>query len=203
MATSNQCDERFCSFCDPSPIKAMVWCSECDDYLCSDCLKQHKSSKLFTNHSIMSLEDYNALPTVVQTIKYHCEDHDEKLDSFCPLHNRPCCIRCVLTSHKTCTGVAPLKDCVPNFKSSPAILDLEQTLNELRSFVRRLTDDKERNIQDIQTQRKDICKEIHKIRKFLNDHLDQLQETLIRSINKTADEVTLQLGDVKNILTEI
>jgi hypothetical protein len=27
----------------------MVWCSECDDFLCSDCLKQHKSSKLFNN----------------------------------------------------------------------------------------------------------------------------------------------------------
>ena len=36
-----------------------------------------------------------------------------------------------------------------------------------------------------------------------NDHLDQLQETLIGSINKTADDVTLQLGDVKNSLTEI
>ena len=83
------------------------------------------------------------------------------------------------------------------------MLDLEQTLKELGSFARRFTDDKKTNIQDIQTQRKDICKEIHKIRKSLNDHLDQLQETLIRSINKTADDVTLQLGDVKNILTEI
>jgi archaellum component FlaC len=37
----------------------------------------------------------------------------------------------------------------------------------------------------------------------LNDHLDQLQETLIGSINKTVDGITLQLGDVKNSLTEI
>jgi methyl-accepting chemotaxis protein len=47
------------------------------------------------------------------------------------------------------------------------------------------------------------CEEIHKIRKSLNDHLDQLQETLIRSINKTVDDVTLQLGDVKNSVREI
>ena len=90
-----------------------------------------------------------------------------------------------------------------NVKSSPAMLDLEQTLKELGYFVRRLTYDKEKNIQDIQIQRKEICKEIHKIRKSLNDHLDQLQETLIRSINKAVDDVTLQLGDVKNSLTEI
>jgi formiminotetrahydrofolate cyclodeaminase len=56
------------------------------------------------------------------------------------------------------------------------MLDLEQTLKELSSFVRRLTDDKEKNIQDIQAQRKEICEEIHKIRKSLNDHLDQLQD---------------------------
>jgi hypothetical protein len=203
MATSNQPDEKFCSFCDPSPIKAMVWCSECDDFLCSDCLKQHKSSKLFKNHSTISLEDYNELPTVVQTLSYHCEDHDEKFDSFCPVHNRSCCIRCVLTSHKACAGLAPLKDFVPNVKSSPSMLDLEQTLKELSSFANRITGDKEENIQEILTRKKEICEEIYKIRKSLNEHLDQLQETLIRSINKTVDDVTLQLINVKKSLMEI
>jgi hypothetical protein len=173
MATSNQPDEKFGSFCDPSPIKAMVWCSEFDDFLCSGCLKQHKSSKLFKNHSTISLEDYNELPTVVQTLSYHCEDHDEKFDSFCPVHNRPCCIRCVLTSHKTCTGLAPLKDFVPNVKPSPSMLDLEQTLKELSSFVNRFTGDKEENIQEILTRKKEIFEEIYKIRKSLNEHLDQ------------------------------
>ena len=203
MATSNQSDERFCSFCDPSPVKAMVWCSECDDFLCSDCLKHHNFSKLFKNHSTMSLEDYNELPAVVQTLNYHCADHDEQFDSFCPVHNRPCCIGCFLTSHRECSGVAPMKDFIPNVKSSSAMLDLEQTLKELCSFVRNLRVDKEKNIQDIQTQRKEICEELFKIRKSLNDHLDQLQEKLIRSINRTVGDVTLQLFDVKNSLTEL
>ena len=146
MAASNQSDETFCSFCDPSPIKAIVWCPECDDVFCSECLKHHKSSKLSINHLTISLEDYKELPTVVQTFKHHCDDHNEKLDLFCPVHNRPCCIRCVLTSHKTCTGLAPIKDFIPNVKSSPAMLDLEQTLKDLGSFVKRLTDNKEENI---------------------------------------------------------
>jgi hypothetical protein len=30
-----------------------------------------------TNHSTISLEDYIKLQTVVQAMKYHCEDHDE------------------------------------------------------------------------------------------------------------------------------
>jgi hypothetical protein len=69
--------------------------------------------------------------------------------------------------------------------------------------VKRLTDNKEENIKKILTRKKEICEEIHKTRKSLNDHLDQLQETLIGSINKTVDDVTLQLGEVKNRLTEI
>jgi hypothetical protein len=48
----------------------------------------------------MLLEDYKELPTVVQTLKYHCEDHDELNQMYCPVHNRPCCIRCVLTAQK-------------------------------------------------------------------------------------------------------
>jgi hypothetical protein len=151
----------------------------------------------------MSLEDYKELPTVVQAMKHHCEDHDEPHNMYCPVHNRPCCIRCALTAHTECSGVAPITDFISNVKSSPAMLDLEQTLKELHSFVKRITDDKKENIQEILTRQKEICEEIHKIRKSLNDHLDQLQETLIGSINKTVDEVTLRLGDVKNSLTEI
>ena len=180
MAASNQSDEKFCSLCDPSPIKAMGWCVECDDFLCSDCLKQHKSSKLYKTHTTISLEDYKELPTVVQALNYHCEDHDEKFDLFYPVHNLPCCIRRSLTSQKDCSGVALIKDFMPNVKSAPAMLDLEQTLKELGSFVKRLTDDKEENIQQILTRKKEICKEIHKIRIYINHHLDQLQETLIR-----------------------
>jgi hypothetical protein len=52
------------------------------------------------------------------------------------------------------------------------MLDLEQTLKELGSFVRILTDNKEENIQEILIRQKEICVEIHKIRKSLNDHLD-------------------------------
>jgi hypothetical protein len=83
------------------------------------------------------------------------------------------------------------------------MLDLEQTLKELGSFVKRLTDDKEENIKEILTLKKEMCEEIHKIRKSLNNHLDQLQQTLIGSINRTVDDITLQLGDVKNSLIEI
>jgi hypothetical protein len=50
----------------------------------------------------------------------------------------------------------------------------EQTLKELGSFVKRLTDDKEKNIQEILTRKKEICEEIHKKRKSLNDHLNRV-----------------------------
>jgi uncharacterized protein YoxC len=53
------------------------------------------------------------------------------------------------------------------------MLDLEQTLKELSSFVKRTTDDKKENIQEILTRQKEINEDIHKIRKSLNDHLDQ------------------------------
>jgi hypothetical protein len=40
------------------------------------------------------------------------------------------------------------------------MLDLEQTLKELGSLVKRHTDDKEENIQQIITRKKEICEEI-------------------------------------------
>jgi uncharacterized protein YoxC len=93
-----------------------------------------------------------------------------------------------MMNHTTCTVlyitvhvvlgafcVAPITDFISNVKSSPDMLDLEQTLKELSSFVKRTTDDKKENIQEILTRQKEISEDIHKIRKSLNDHLDQLQ----------------------------
>jgi hypothetical protein len=94
----------------------------------------------------MSLKDYKELLTVVRAMKHHCEDHDEPHHIICPVHDRPCCIRCVLTAHKECSGAAPITYFILNVKKSPAMLDLEQTLRELGSFVKRLADDKEENI---------------------------------------------------------
>ena len=73
----------------------------------------------------MTLEDYKELPTVVKAMKHHCEDHDVPHHKYCPVHNRPCCNRCVLTAHTECSGVAPITNLISNVKSSPAMLDLE------------------------------------------------------------------------------
>jgi HPt (histidine-containing phosphotransfer) domain-containing protein len=51
------------------------------------------------------------------------------------------------------------------------MLDLEQSLKELHSFVKRITDDKKENIQEILTRQKEICEEIHKIRKSLKQKI--------------------------------
>ena len=108
----------------------------------------------------MPLEDYKELPTVVQAMKHHCEDHDELNHMYCPVHNRSCCIRCVLTAHTECSDFPPIANFISNVKSSPAMLVLEQTLKELGSFVKIATDDKEENIQEIITRKKEICEEI-------------------------------------------
>jgi hypothetical protein len=43
------------------------------------------------------------------------------------------------------------------------MLDLEQTLKELGSFVKRLTYNKGENIQESLTRHKEICEKIHKV----------------------------------------
>jgi Zn-dependent oligopeptidase len=67
---------------------------------------------------------------------------------------------CVLTAHTECSGVAPIANFISNVKSSPAMLDREQTLKELGSFDKIVTEDKEENIQEIITRKKEICEEI-------------------------------------------
>jgi hypothetical protein len=75
MATLNQSDEKFCSLCDPSPVRAMDWCSECNDFFV---FRLSQISYIFKH----DINDYNhGLLYVIDShvIKYAIYEQYEKL----------------------------------------------------------------------------------------------------------------------------
>ena len=71
MATSS---DVLCSICEAlHEIKnADNWCPECEEGLCSDCLKHHNVSKYTKSHEVISIEYYHKLPQSVSKIVQHC-----------------------------------------------------------------------------------------------------------------------------------
>lgn len=194
----------FCTLCDSSLVLASAWCPECDEFLCSECVQRHSKSKISKDHSILTLSVYSDLPKFVKDLKLTCDDHEQRLDLFCSSHNSPCCIRCALTSHKSCQNVAPLTDLVKNVKRSTAMLDLESGITDFSSYLEKLKVEVETHKDQIMNREEKIRDEISRQRVALNAHLDQLEKNLIEGLHAkflaNAVEIEKMTADINAIL---
>jgi len=117
MATSR---DILCGICEAQHITkhADHWCPECDEGLCADCENHHKISKGTRNHGIISIENYQKLPSCISEIGHHCKDHDMKYTHFCQFHDKPCCPDCISTNHKDCAELLSIREIIKTSKTS-------------------------------------------------------------------------------------
>ncbi|VDI28108.1 blast:Transcription intermediary factor 1-beta [Mytilus galloprovincialis] len=100
MASSSQ----NCGVCDLRHINkpSIIWCTECDEGLCQECQEHHSLSKGSRNHNTIAITEYQTLPNDVLKITQYCNIHKDKFIIYCRKHERPCCRKCIVETHKEC-----------------------------------------------------------------------------------------------------
>ncbi|CAC5415405.1 unnamed protein product [Mytilus coruscus] len=181
MATSSPS----CGVCDLRHITKppIVWCTECDEGLCSECQEHHSLSKASRRHNVISINEYEKLPTDVLKITQYCSEHDEKFQIYCQKHECPCCSKCVVESHKGCQDIVNLDEVIHNAKTSNALCEIEETLVEVAENLQKIRQHQQDNLSTFKEKRKKIEKEIKQTRIKINNHLDKLQEDLMKQLN--------------------
>lgn len=191
--------KKFCTLCDPTCIEAVSWCSDCGDFLCTECTNHHSKSKASKCHSLLTVREYMQLPQFVKELKFVCDYHEEQYESFCTIHNSPSCLRCVLTSHKAC-NVLLLKDLFPDSKNSQPINDIGLSLNDTNLYLDKLMSELTQHIKDTENRENEIKDEVAEVRRSINKYFDQLEENLLDELRKESLNI---LGKTKNILHDI
>ncbi|CAC5389030.1 unnamed protein product [Mytilus coruscus] len=173
-----------CGVCEYRNINkpSVVWCSKCDKGLCGKCKAHHSASKAPRDHSIVPISEYQKLPTNLLEITQTCPIHNEKYQIFCKKHDSPCCRRCVVETHDNCKELNAIDDVIRNVKSSSAFLEVEHMLAELSENFRRISKHRQNNIRSLKENKTKIEKEITETRILINNHLDKLQEILIKEL---------------------
>ena len=97
-------EEVDCEMCTDSESKAEAFCHQCEEYICKECIKQHKRWKKFAAHEIVSLknmkrEKVQELVKKQSTVK-KCILHEEPLIVYCFDCNSFVCRDCTITDHK-------------------------------------------------------------------------------------------------------
>ncbi|XP_052101090.1 transcription intermediary factor 1-beta-like [Mytilus californianus] len=192
-----------CDVCDSQhlTIDAIFWCLECDEGLCTTCLKYHNASKLSKNHEVISVDNYKQLPSFMTSVQQYCSDHDKKYQLYCLQHEIPCCTHCVSAIHKKCDLTA-LDEIVKTSKTSALFDNLEHSLNDLKENIKRITKDRVQNLSKVHQSREKIQSEIKTMRDKIDKHLDRIEQKILQDLGDVEKGVNSEIQHIHNKLLE-
>ncbi|CAC5358234.1 unnamed protein product [Mytilus coruscus] len=182
---------------------ATVWCSECEEAICEECEQRHRIQKATKYHKTIKIEDYQELPIYIANIKLECEDHNQKLDFYCSIHDEPCCTRCVSEKHKDCRELKPLPEVAEGVKSSAAFSDLEDRVKDMSQVIGQLIEEKLYHQSNLEVQSKTIISEVDRVRKAINKHLNSIQNELLISIATTKGQQSENIDNLVGKLSKM
>lgn len=192
MATSS----KYCGICKLRHVSqlSVVWCTDCDEGLCHDCKEHHRLLKATRNHHILSIDEYQKLPSFIANIKLYCDEHDEKYQLFCREHNKVLCRKCAISEkHAECREIFPVEDVIQNAQTSVSFTEVESLFLELGNNFTLILEDRQKSVSSIEASKKKIEAEISAIRQRINQHLDSIQDLFIAELNIAVEHSTQQM----------
>ncbi|CAC5411742.1 unnamed protein product [Mytilus coruscus] len=188
---------------------SIVWCTEYDEGLCTECDDHHSLSKCSRNHNTIPITEFLKLPPDVLNISQYCQTHKEKYLLYCKKHESPCCGNCIVESHNECRDIVKLVDVIGNVKTSNYFYEIEQMVSEVSNNIKKIRENCQYNLKTLSEQRtkieyaieqnriiisnfldkikKDTFKELHEMEKKTNKEIHQVMQSLDENENKTLD----------------
>ena len=181
-----------CGMCDSRHISkpSEIWCRECEEGLCTECIEYHSSVKLSRSHTTIPIAEYQKLPSYVLEFKEHCNEHHEKFSLYCKEHECPCCGICILKNHSECKNVAIMEEIIKNVKISSMFHETEHLIKEMIETIGKIRQNRGTNSSSVKEQKRIIENEIQELRTQINTHLDKLQENLMTELDESEKQVT-------------
>ncbi|CAC5416833.1 unnamed protein product [Mytilus coruscus] len=191
MATAS----KSCGVCELRHITtpSLIWCTECDEGLCTECSEHHSLSKSSRSHRVIPIVEYQKLPAEILKYTQYCTKHDKKYQFYCQKHECPCCSKGIVENHKECHDIVELDDIIHNAKTSNALCEIEETLVEVAENLQKIRQHQQDNLTTFKEKRKEIEKEIMKTRIKINNHLDKLQEDLMKQLYAVEEKENLKM----------
>ncbi|CAG2192554.1 unnamed protein product [Mytilus edulis] len=187
-----------CGVCESqhTTTNADFWCPECDEGLCTHCLKHHSASKATRSHGVIPVDNYKQLPTSIANISQHCSQHDRKFQNYCPQHESLCCPLCIQSNHATCLGMLSLENVIQTAKTSVLLESLDQSLKDIKINIERVVKDRKENLVEIHEQKQKFHDEMKQVRNKINEHLNTLEKRTLQELSAAETKVKSKIEDL-------
>lgn len=181
---------------------SIVWCTECDEGLCTECQEHHSLSKASRAHNTILITEYHKLPPDVLSISQYCDKHNEKYQIYCKIHETPCCSICIVESHNKCRDIVTLVDVIRNAKTSNTFYEIEQTLAEVLENIKKIRENRQDNLKTLSKERAIIEREIEQAHKIIKNHLDKMKIEIIKKLYEIEKQESKDISQLINVLEE-
>ena len=170
-------------------MDAIVFCQECQIYICAKCEQMHSS--MCQNHTIFKLENKD----IKEIFTGFCKEgnHKNKLEYYCRNHNQLCCVACI-TNIKG-KGNGQHSDCkvalIEKIKT-----EKKDKLQENLKYLENISKTIEKSINNL----KKISEEINTKKENLKTQVQSIFTKIRNSLNDREDEILLEIDKKFNEL---
>lgn len=140
--------------------ESSVWCYDCVEHYCKECLTFHSSLPLFEKHKTYSLDDVKKEPKLFIKARELCDEHSLRFTKFCSEKGIVCCDQCISCYHlDVCDGKhTEIKQDIISKTVIPQACTLRKTIEEILGEITI----KENEINDVESKIKLFLKEKQK-----------------------------------------
>ncbi|XP_060551108.1 E3 ubiquitin-protein ligase TRIM71-like [Ruditapes philippinarum] len=175
-------------------IEAFYYCSECQEYLCTRCGRQHSRRKATSDHELQTAKVSTDRKTLTSRTK--CRDHpDRDIEMYCSTHDMVYCVMCIAQEHRSCADVNAI-GILTNVELPQS--DIDYLIDESKSASECLKADileQQNNITTLKEQKREIQDKLNKSESEMIKHIANLKQEKA----KTLDEKYSQLkGNIEN-----
>ncbi|XP_052073366.1 uncharacterized protein LOC127711378 [Mytilus californianus] len=187
-----------CHLCEEEDVSnvAVVWCTDCETFLCKDCERHHIKSKASKRHQTLALDNYKKLPSFIVEIKSRCEKHDAKYDFYCKFHGDPCCVKCIKDKHKDCRDLDPLVEVLKNIKTSAKVSNLDKEFNNLHENFETVVKYLNFRTATLEENKTESLQEIRNLRASINKHLDDIEKKLVDDLSVEFNKIRIKYDNL-------
>ena len=181
-----------CESC--SKLSSVAFCHDCK-YICSECVKAHKSMVIFSSHKVVSIESLRSsigknvsidLPVACKEVM--CSKHkDEPLKLYCRDCHKLVCRDCTLIDHKD-HSYAFVVDAAPKCK-----LEIKQKVES----VKKLSDDLKSAVKSLNDSEKELSAHSTATTKAIDDALDKVASKLMQKRKELKQKARQVVDEVK------
>jgi hypothetical protein len=73
-------------------------------------LCHHPRCSSTKQHTVISTENYQKLPSSILSIKNRCTKHGNRYELYCAIHDIACCGMCIRDGHRHCEELLPIHE---------------------------------------------------------------------------------------------